>query len=197
MDWEETTKQVGWELGHITPVYTDCCAADFYQVYSWAVAEPDKSMDFAVVCTAANRVREGLNLISNVSHPGLGVHDEDVLNFALNVYLSAHKVSRLVAMLEEKKEELTGGESNFMTMFRSVVKGIAVIATGGLAIPAAALLGWLMATKPNLAIVIPPSGGPVKREFVGFSDKVDRKVENEAIVVPATPVVGGLGSCMV
>jgi len=164
-DWNKTIKNnPTWLEESVNPVWTSCMVSDFYEVYSWAIAEPAKSIDFSVVATACNRVRRGLSLVSNVSHEGLSVMDEDLVNFALNVYLAVQRDLRNIEDIETEKSKITGFITNLKDCLKKFVSAVLILSTVGLVIPAAMLARWLLQRTDSFDFVEMPKERPRIKE---------------------------------
>lgn len=182
-DWAETLKANPlWMTGKIEPVWTYCNQSDFYEVYSWALAEPEDSLDFSVVMTACNRTRRGLSLVSSISHEGLNVTDKACANFALCVYLAARRDLRLYGQMLKREAEVVSRMSNFEEMLKTVANGLLFLATGGLVVPALAILEWLLKAKDRFDFI---EYAPEPKTIKEFLRTTKVKVPREhTIVVP-------------
>jgi len=198
-DWNKTLNNSPFkETGVFDPIYTHCRVSDFYEVYSWAIAEPSESLDFSVVATACNRTRRGLDLISNVSHHGLTVRDEEMANFALNVYLTVVRDHKDIAWIESMKSLITSGESTLEMIFKKIVKSAVILATGGLAIPIVAFAGWLFSVTDRCDFVEHRPEPTVRKEHTSKIERSDQ-AKNEKPIIMAIPAIrqNPATSCMV
>jgi len=196
VDWQATTfSELDWQTGDFRPVWTSCRVQDFYEVYSWAMAEPRLSMDFSVIATAANRTRRGLSLVSNIKHAGLSVQDKELVNFALNVYLAVHRDLNDISTIVEGIDQITGKKFNATDLFQKCIGGMVMAATGLLVVPAYEILRWLLTKTPTLEFIKPPKELPAKREKVrpSQSPNFTRSVD---LILPATGAKE-INKCMV
>jgi hypothetical protein len=197
-DWNATIKNSPlFSQGIVNPIWTTCLVTDFYEVYSWAIAEPSESLDFSVVATACNRTRRGLSLVSNVTHKGLSVRDAALSNFALNVYLQVHRDLNIIQDVEEAKKVWTSDVTIFERVLRTVASGLLILATGGLVIPAKAILAWLMTKEQRHEFVEKRPAPETIIERIRTKTKVERLPEQTVDIVLETIQEDPASSCLV
>jgi len=189
-DWQATIKNNPlWLAGDVAPVWTSCNVEDFYEVYSWCMGEPIDKLSFTVVATAANRARRGLSLVSNVSHDGLSIRDEELANFALNVYLAVYRDRNEITKVENWKEHVTGTITNLRALFAKAVQTAAFVATLGLASVAYSIFTWMITEQPFLEFAERVVDPPVRKYHVRApitTPTITRQNNTFTGVLPAT-----------
>jgi hypothetical protein len=197
-DWNATLRNSPFAAaGTFDPVYTHCLVTDFYEVYAWAIAEPADSLDFSVVATACNRTRRGLDLVSNVSHAGLSVKDQELANFALNVYLLVIRDHRELEWIESAKGLITSKKTNLEDLLEKVGKGLLILATGALCIPAIKFAGWLFSQSDRCDFVERRPEPSVIKEYTDSVDKKRMTVEAPLRTVIPANVRNGPSTCLI
>jgi hypothetical protein len=148
--------QTAWDQSTSTlrePQYFPVLESDVFTLRNFFMQEPIGSIDLARAVTTLNHIRGGFALGSNVLVEPMGMHKRYVVPVALAVLMDVFRARDVLSMIEENEELRTGWTSNAAHWAKVIGKTLAVVATGGLAVPIYYLFRWLMEKRAGIEYI--------------------------------------------